>query len=90
MKYEFTNHFWEKWEDRKEFFLKQGVDIDKIIEFALRPDIVMPDDIFPNREWRIKKVGSRCLKIVVELKEDRLIIITAYFDRTLKRRKICG
>jgi len=90
MIYEFTNHFWEKWKDRKEFFLKQGIDINKIVEFVNNPDIILPDDVFPNREWRIKKVGERCLKIVIEIQEDKLIIITAYFDRTLKRRKICG
>lgn len=90
MKVEFTKHFWEKWKDRREFFLKQGVNVEKIIEFANNPDIILPDDIFPNRKWHIKKVEERCLKIVVEVKEDKLIIITAYFDRTLKRRRICG
>ncbi len=36
-------------------FLKYGVTPEKIIEFASNPDFNLPDDIFSNREWRIKK-----------------------------------
>jgi len=86
----FTDHFWEKWEERKDFFLKEGINPEKIQEFALFPDFTLPDDIFPNREWRIKRINGRCLKIVVEEEGNILIIVTAYFDRTLKRRGLCG
>ena len=86
MKCEFTRHFWEKWNDRKDTFLKEGVNVNIIVEFALNPDLTLPDDVFPKREWRIKRVGNRRLKIVVEVEEDRLIIITAYFDRTFRRK----
>jgi len=41
------------------------------------------------RDFSIKKVKNRCLKIVVEPEEDILVIITAYFDRTLKRKGLC-
>ncbi|GEM_PF-1911931 len=89
MRYRFTKHFWDKWTERKEFFEKQGITPKTIVEFAFNPDKVLPDDVFSNREWRIKKVDSRCLKIVVEPENDILIIITAYFDRTLKRKGLC-
>ena len=89
MKYRFTKHFWNKWEERKEFFDKFEITPEKIVQFASKPDITLPDDIFPNREWRIKKINSRCLKIVVEQEDDILVIITAYFDRTLKRKGLC-
>ncbi len=86
MKYRLTNHFWEKWEERKDFFKKLNITPEKIVEFAFNPDKVLPDDVLPNREWRIKKIGSRYLKIVVEPEGDILVIVTAYFDRTLKKR----
>jgi len=89
MKYKFTKHFWEKWNERKTFFEREDINPSKIIDFVFNPDLVLPDDVFPNREWRIKKVGDRCLKIVVEVEGDILIIITAYFDRTLRRKRVC-
>ena len=89
MRYRLTKHFWDKWNQRKEFFLKQGITPEDIVEFAFNPDKVFPDDIFPTREWRLKKIGNRCLKIVVEEEDDILVIITAYFDRTLKRKGLC-
>ena len=80
----------DKWLQRKDSFLKYQVTPEKIVEFAFNPDLVLPDDVFPNREWRIKKVEERCLKVVVELEGDTLVIITAYFDRTLRRKGLCG
>ncbi|GAB6887332.1 hypothetical protein JCM13304A_08300 [Desulfothermus okinawensis JCM 13304] len=70
-------------------FLKYGVTPEKIIEFASNPDFNLPDDIFSNREWRIKKINGRCLKIVIEYRGNEIIIITAYFDRTLRRKGLC-
>ena len=70
--------------------LKEGITPKKIKEFALNPDIILPDDMFPSRAWHIKRVGERCLKIVVEPSGNKLIVITAYFDRTLKRKGLCG
>jgi hypothetical protein len=89
MHYRFTHHFWEKWQEREAFFKKHQITPEKIVEFTFNPDKVLPDDVFPNREWRLKKVGNRCLKIVVEPEGDILVIITAYFDRTLKRKGLC-
>jgi len=89
VKVELTEHFWERWDGRKEFMLREGVTPEKIIEFAGEPDLIMQDPKHPGREWRIKRVRSRCLKIVVEVKGDRLEVITAFFDRTLKRRGLC-
>ena len=85
-----SDHFWAKWEERKDFMLKEGITPYTIKEFALNPDIVLPDDIYPSRSWHIKRIRGRCLKIVVERTGDKLIVITAYFDRTLRRKGLCG
>jgi len=90
MKHRFTKHFWDKWKERKEFFSRFKITPEKVAQFALNPDITLPDDVFPNREWRIKRANGRCFKIVVEKEGDILVIITAYFDRTLKRKGLCG
>ena len=87
---ELSDHFWLKWEERKGFMLREGITPETIKEFALDPDVVLPDDVYASRMWHIKRVGGRCLKIVVELSGDKLIVITAYFDRTLKRKGLCG
>ncbi len=87
---DFSKHFFIKWEERKSSFLAHGIDIESIIEFVKNPDFILEDDLFPNRRWCIKRIGGRCLKIVVEDKGDKLIIITAYFDRTLRRKGLCG
>lgn len=89
MNIEFTKHFWDIWEDRKEALTNNGIDPELIKIFATKPDIVIPDKQYENREWRIKKINGRCLKIVVEPKKDRLLIITVFFDRGLKRRNLC-
>jgi len=89
VKCNFTKHFWDRWKDRKDSFLQYEITPEKIIDFATNPDFTMPDDVFSFREWRIKKIKGRCLKIVVEIKDDVLTIITAYFDRTLRRKGLC-
>lgn len=86
---EFTRHFWLRWERRKEEMLKNGITPELIKEFVLDPDLIFDDPKHEGREWRIKKVKSRCLRIVVEDKGDRLEVVTAFFDRTLKRRGLC-
>jgi hypothetical protein len=82
LKYRFTKHFWDKWQERGDFFLEVGLSPERIVDFAFSPKR-------PEREWRVKKVEDICLKIVVEAKRDTLIIITAYFDRTLRRKELC-
>lgn len=89
MKYRFTKHFWDKWKERGDFFLEVGLSPEKIVDFTFSPDFVMPDPKRPEREWRIKRIGDRCLKIVVEVERNTLIIVTAYFDRTLRRKGLC-
>jgi len=69
---------------------REGVTLEKIMEFVEEPDLIIQDPNHSDREWRIKRIGSRCLKIVVEVKEDKLDIVTVFFDRTLKRRGLCG
>jgi len=70
--------------------LKEGITPEKIIEFVRNPDLTLPDPKHSNREWKIKRIGNRCLRIVVEIKEDKLEIVTAFFDRTLRRKGLCG
>ena len=85
----FTNHFWDRWERRKEALLGFGITPGKIKEYVINPDLIVPDPNHKCREWRIKKIQGRCLKIVVEVRRDRLEIITVFFDRTLKRKGLC-
>lgn len=89
MRVELTNHFWLRWERRKGEMLRHGITPEQIIEFTSNPDYVLDDPKHEGREWRIKKVGGRCLRIVTENKGDRLEVVTAFFDRTLKRRGLC-
>ncbi|MEN3034336.1 MAG: DUF4258 domain-containing protein [Aquificaceae bacterium] len=79
-----TQHFKDKWEERKTFMESQ------IVEYVVNPDLVLDDPDFPNRKWHLKRVGERCLKVVVEQEGNKLILITAYFDRTLRRKGLCG
>jgi len=53
MKYRFTSHFWDKWKERKEFLLKEGITPERIVEFAFKPDYILPDDVFPERRWHV-------------------------------------
>ncbi len=86
---ELTKHFWLRWKRRKGEMLRNNVTPEMIKEFALNPDLILNDPKHEGREWRLKKVGDRCLRIVVESRENRLEIVTAFFDRTLKRRGLC-
>ena len=90
MEVELTGHFWLRWDKRKEDMLRNGITPELIKEFALNPDMIMEDPRHKGREWRVKEVGGRCLRIVVQVQRDRLEIITAFFDRTLKRKGLCG
>ena len=62
----------------------------ELIESAiLSPDLTLPDRKRPNREWRIKKIAGRCLRVVVEPAENRLIVVTLMFDSNLRRKGLC-
>jgi len=88
MKIEFVKHFWERFEWRKEkvpFELTRSM----ILETIKNPDIVMQDPKHPLREWRIKKIKGYCLKVIVEVYPDRLVAITLFLDRKLRRKGLC-
>ncbi len=71
MKILFTKHFFERYEFRKEGFKQNGIaSLEQIKNFILDPDLIIPDNIFEEREWRIKKINKKCLKIVVEKDND--------------------
>jgi hypothetical protein len=85
---EFAKHFWDRFEWRKE---KAPVKLTRsvVLETIENPDIVMQDPRHPSREWRIKKINGYCLKVVVEIYPDRLLAITLFFDRNLRRKGLC-
>lgn len=89
MKVSFTKHFWDNWKKREPEINKLGVDINQLIQFVLIPDIIMKDPKIADRDWRIKKLDGRCLRIVTESKEDEIVVVTAFLDRTLRRKGIC-
>ena len=84
----YTDHFWRQFERRKR---ASPVELTtELIEDAIKtPDLVMKDPRHPSREWRIKKIAGRCLKIVVENEGHRVTAITLMFDRTLRRKGLC-
>jgi len=90
MEVEYTFHFWDRFERRKE---ESPVPLTReLLEEAISsPDFILPDPNFENREWRVKRIGGRCLRIVVEVccGGSRLVAITLMFDRNLKRKGLC-
>ena len=82
------NHLWKRL-DRRKYDVDDFELTIELIEKAVRqPDFVVKDRI-PNREGRILKINGRCLKVVVEKENDKLIVITVFWDRTLKRKGLC-
>ncbi|MEJ5338683.1 MAG: hypothetical protein ACK42C_07470 [Aquificaceae bacterium] len=59
--------------------ISKGVTLEKIVEYAIEPDYIIQDPKYVNRQWRIKKVAGRCLKIVTESSDDILIVVTVFF-----------
>jgi hypothetical protein len=84
----YTEHFWDRFRrSQKEAPVPLT---EELIESAiLYPNFTMPDPKYPEREWRVKKISGRCLRIVVEPSEDKLIVITVLFDRNLRRKRLC-
>jgi len=84
----YTAHFWDRFYRRQK---ESPVPLTKeLVESAiLSPDFILPDPKHPKREWRIKKISGRCLRVVVELSGNKLIVITVLFDRNLRRRGLC-
>ncbi len=89
MRIEFSEHFWKRFEERKE---KAPVEITRelVMETIEMPDLVLPDPYNRSREWRIKKIKGYCLKVIVEVMSDKILAITLFFDRRLRRQGLCG
>ncbi len=87
MKIEYTRHFWEQFKERNE---KSPIKLTiEIVEDTIKnPDFVVKDRK-PNREGKVKKINGRCLKIIVEKENNKLKIITIFWDRTLRRKGLC-
>jgi hypothetical protein len=90
MKIEYIPHFWDRFNRRK----KESpipLTLELIEDTVINPDFILSDPNFDHREWRIKKINGRCLRVIVELpsQDDRLIVITVMFDRNLKRKGLC-
>ncbi len=87
MKIEYSSHFWEQFNVRKE---TSPIELTiEIIEDTIKnPDFVIKDRK-PYREGRIKKIQGRCLKVIVEKELDKFKVITIFWDRTLRRKGLC-
>ncbi len=88
MEIEFSEHFWRRFEDRRK---KAPIKITKeiVIQTIEKPDFTMPDPHDPSREWRVKKIQGYCLKVIVELGQDKIVAITLFLDRRLRRKGLC-
>jgi len=88
MKIEFSEHFWKRFEERKE---KAPVKISRetVLEAIESPDLTLPDPHNPSREWRVKKIQGYCLKVIVEKMQGGVKAITLFFDRGLRRKGLC-
>jgi len=84
----YTDHFWDRFQ-RRQKESPVPLTIELVESAILSPDLTLPDKKHPSREWRIKKVAGRCLRVVVEPTGSRLIVITLLFDRKLRRKGLC-
>jgi hypothetical protein len=89
LKIVYTQHFWDRLRRRQK---ESPVPLSKelITSVIISPDFILPDPKHSEREWRVKKVSGRCLRVVVEASRDKLIVITVMFDRSLRRKGLCG
>ena len=88
MKIEITKHLLNRVNRRKHDIEDVELTIELIEKAVKQPDFIV-EDRTPNREGRILKINGRCLKVVVEKENDKLIVITVFWDRTLKRKGLC-
>nr|AUH21282.1 hypothetical protein [uncultured bacterium] len=84
----YTNHFWNRFQRRKEES-PVPLTMELIESSILSPDFTLPDPKNPNRRWHIKKIAGRYLRVVVEHQGNKLIVITLMFDRNLRRKGLC-
>jgi uncharacterized DUF497 family protein len=67
---------------------QRNIKIDDIRKVALKPDLVEPDKYDKSLTHFIGEIGDRFLRIIGRWKsEEDLLIISAFFDRRLKRKK---
>ena len=85
----YTNHFWKQLAQRSRTSPVE-LTIELVESTVLDPDFVMDDPKYPEREWRVKRIAGRCLKVIVEDRGERVIVVTVMFDRTLRRKGLCG
>ena len=88
MEIRITKHLWNRLNRRKHDVDEVELTIELIEEAVRQPDLIVEDRI-PNREGRVLKINGRCLKVVVEKESDKLIVVTVFWDRTLKRKGLC-
>lgn len=84
---EYSLHFWEQFELRRKVSPEE-LTVDMIESVIKNPDFII-EDRKPEREGRVKKINGRCLKVVIEKKNDKFLVITVFWDRTLRRRGLC-
>ena len=67
---------------------QRNIKIDDIRKVALNPDLVETDKYDKSLTHFIGEIGDRFLRIIGKWKsEEDLLIISAFFDRRLKRKK---
>jgi hypothetical protein len=84
----YTKHFWEQFKERGKHS-PVPITVELVEETIKNPDFVLNDPKYPQRIWLIKKVVDRCFKVIVETKEEEIIVITLMFDRVLRRKGLC-
>ena len=67
---------------------QRNIKIDDIRKVALNPDLVEQDKYDKSLAHFIGEIGDRFLRIIGRWKNEKdLLIISAFFDRRLKRKK---
>ena len=67
---------------------QRNIKIDDIRKVALNPDLVEPDKYDKSLTHFIGAIGDRFLRVIGRWKsEEDLLIISAFFDKRLKRKK---
>jgi hypothetical protein len=67
---------------------QRNIKKDDIRKVVLNPDLIEPDKYDENLTHFIAKIGDRFLRIIGRFEDkENLLIISAFFDRRLKRKK---
>lgn len=80
MDYIFTIH-------AKLVILERNINYNDICTVIENPDLISDDSFDDDLEHRLKKIvhnSNRVLRVIVKRRSNPLLIITAYYDRTMR------